>query len=114
MKELNVKVGDEVLIRYGGIWETEKITKVTRITPTGRIRVSRDEKLQFDKYGRQMGCNNVYTTYSIHELTPEKRDEIMKKETILECIMEFEAKKDKLTFLQAVDILSILRNGEKK
>ena len=54
-EELNVKVGDEVLYR---LWNlsgvVERIETVTRVTPTGRIRIDGSSS-QFDKYGREMG-----------------------------------------------------------
>ena len=52
MTELNVKIGDRV-IYYSGINST--VTAVTKITPTGRIRIEAAENKQFDKYGVEMG-----------------------------------------------------------
>lgn len=55
MKELNVNVGDKVLYRGGNpLNYTDEIREVTKVTPTGRIRISGTES-QFDKYGSQMG-----------------------------------------------------------
>lgn len=53
-EELNVNVGDEVLYRPSSYSRIEKISTVTKVTPTGRIRIDKSTN-QFDKYGRQMG-----------------------------------------------------------
>ena len=54
MNELNVKVGDKVLLSGGyGINKHEKIATVERITPTGRIKVSGSTSY-FNKYGDEM------------------------------------------------------------
>ena len=51
MEELKVKVGDKVLYNHWHFGTTEAITTVTKITPTGRIRIDFCDT-QFDKYGR--------------------------------------------------------------
>lgn len=57
-EELNVKVGDKVLYRFWTFSGTvEQIETVTRVTPTGRIRIDGSGS-QFDKYGREMGCDS--------------------------------------------------------
>lgn len=50
-KELNVNVGDDVLYRPSSYSRIEKIATVTKVTPTGRIRIDKFTN-QFDKYGR--------------------------------------------------------------
>lgn len=55
-EELKVKAGDRVLYQcwnFGGT--VERIETVTRVTPTGRIRIDGSGS-QFDKYGREMGA----------------------------------------------------------
>ena len=59
MEELNVKVGDKVLV--SGRYATDDfIAEVEKVTPTGRIRLSDRSSTQFDKYGREMGANLYY------------------------------------------------------
>lgn len=55
MEELNVKEGDLVLYQHGFVHNrVEKIIKVTKVTPTGRIRIEGHDE-QYNKYGNQMG-----------------------------------------------------------
>lgn len=56
MKELKVKVGDKVIVSSG--WIEDRLATVTKITPTGRIRIDVFNDIQFDKYGREMGCDD--------------------------------------------------------
>lgn len=60
MNELNVKVGDKVLVRNSA---KEYIAIVSKVTPTGRIKTDRTGDTQFDKYGRQMGGDIWYKSY---------------------------------------------------
>lgn len=61
MEELNVKVGDKVLVSKGSRYKNEDfIAKVEKVTPTGRIRLSDRSPIQFDKYGREMGAISYY------------------------------------------------------
>lgn len=109
-EELNVNVGDEVLYRPASYSRIEKIATVTKVTPTGRIRIDKSTN-QFDKYGRQMGDVGWRGRDFIYILTPEKKEEILRKNRISECICVFEKQKNKLTLEQAVKILKIL-NGD--
>ena len=70
MEELNVKVGDKVLV--SGRYATDDfIAEVEKVTPTGRIRLSDRSSTQFDKYGREMGAKIYYS----HKLSiPTKED----------------------------------------
>lgn len=108
--ELNVNVGDEVLYRPASYAIIERIATVTKVTRTGRIRIDKYTN-QFDKYGRQMGDVGWRGRDYICILTPEKKEEILKKNEISKCICVFEEKKNNLTFEQAVKILEIL-NGD--
>ena len=59
MEELNVKAGDKLLISNTN---NEYIATVARVTPTGRIRLAGSfDYMQFDKYGRQMGTDSLYS-----------------------------------------------------
>lgn len=109
-EELNVNVGDEVLYRPSSYSRIEKISTVTKVTPTGRIRIDKSTN-QFDKYGRQMGNVGWEGRDYIYILTPEKKEELLRKNEISKCICVFEKKKNNLTFEQAVKILEIL-NGD--
>lgn len=73
MEELNVKVGDKVLVSKGSRYykNNDFIAEVEKVTPTGRIRLSDRSSTQFDKYGREMGVNLYYS----HKLSiPTKED----------------------------------------
>lgn len=112
-EELNVNVGDEVLYRPASYSRIEKIATVTKVTPTGRIRIDKSTN-QFDKYGRQMGDNCWMGKDYIYMLTPEKKEKILRKNEISKCICVFNDLKNKLTYEQAKDILNILLGGYKK
>lgn len=77
-EELNVNVGDEVLYRPASYSRIEEIATVTKVTPTGRIRIDKSTN-QFDKYGRQMGDNCWMGKDYIYMLTPEKKEKILRK-----------------------------------
>lgn len=109
-KLLDVKVGDEVLYVHASYTRIEKIATVTKITPTGRIRIDGSSS-QFDKYGNQMGeCGWRGRDY-IYILTPDKKAEILRKNEIRKCICIFDDMKNEITFEQAKGILSILLEG---
>lgn len=109
---LNVKVGDEVLYVLSSYSRIEEIAIVTKITPTGRIRIDKS-KNQFDKYGWQMGNTGWRGRDYICILTSDKKEEILRKSKIAECIRIFDDSKNKLTYDQAKAIVSILL-GENK
>jgi hypothetical protein len=54
MKELNVKVGDKVLINE------DRLATVTKVTPTGRFETSKTGTSKFNKYGREIGKDIWY------------------------------------------------------
>ena len=112
-EELNVNVGDEVLYRPSSYSRIEKITTVTKVTPTGRIRIDKSTN-QFDKYGVQMGNVGWRGRDYICILTPEKKEEILKKNEIAKCIRIFNDLKNKITYEQAKGILEILLGEHKK
>lgn len=62
MNELNVKVGDKVLLNSGYSYSRcERIATVVKITPTGRIKIDGSDTY-FDKYGREIGKKNVFAS----------------------------------------------------
>jgi len=71
---LNVKVGDKVIY---STWCTKKVTTITKITPTGRIRVDCTNS-QFDKDGREMGADHWNVGY-IYEADEAAIQEIRDK-----------------------------------
>lgn len=73
-EELNVKVGDKVLLYFSNPWnKVEVITEVIKVTPTGRIRVGYNRDIQFDKYGREMGNKNIWSG-SVSISIPKEKD----------------------------------------
>ena len=72
MNELNVKVGDKLLYSYGYSYNrTERIVEVTKVTPTGRIRVTTSNS-QYDKYGQEMGNNDMWSCKSSLSIPTEE------------------------------------------
>ena len=112
MSELNVKVGDRVVYNSGGMYATDEIAEVIRVTPTGRIKINKSE-LNFDKYGKEMGKGSPWTPRSyLRELTPELEEEIIEKATIMRCFKEMR-NTVRLSYPQAIKILEALGKGDK-
>ena len=112
-KELNVKVGDVVLYYYGNPWSEKHpvITKVAKITPTGRIRVERSIEEQFDKYGKKMGCCSGWSRPYIKVPTAEELQEVKEKNFIKDVIQKMHDVKN-ISYDQAVAIDGILKVGD--
>lgn len=113
MCELNVKVGDKVLLTYSAYCKQyQKIVEVTKVTPTGRIKVN-GLNVQFDKYGRKMGNNSFGSEfYQISFVTEEQIIEIeenQKKDSIINKAVRLCQKvNDKsLTYEKALEIINI-------
>ena len=81
MNELNVKVGDKVLLTYSAYCEQrQRIVKVINVTPTGRIKVE-GVNIQFDKYGRRMGKRDFSSDfYRISFVTEKQIAEILENQ----------------------------------
>ena len=112
-KELKVNVGDTVLYYYGSSWANKipAITKVAKITPTGRIRVELDPDIQFDKYGRRMGGSSWHYSY-INVPTDEKLQEIKEKTFVRKTLQRMDnCNESNITYKQAVAIMAILEGG---
>lgn len=109
MKELNVKVGDRVAYTSDGFYSAKTIETVSKITPTGRIKLERFKDIQFNKYGREMG-SDFYRGH-IEELTPKLEKEIMEKQTIKKCFEKLRCLKS-LDYTTAVKILDALEEME--
>lgn len=113
MSELNVRVGDKVLLRYSAYYkEYEKIVEVVKVTPTGRIKVNGVD-VQFDKYGQRMGKRDFCSEfYQINSVTEEEILEIKKKQRGNSIINKAyrlcqNVKRDSLTYEQALKIIGV-------
>jgi hypothetical protein len=112
MGELNVKEGDKVYYEYGYSYNRrEEITTVTKVTPTGRIKVECSDS-QFDKYGREMGKHDRWSSSaSISEATDEIIQKVTESNTIKECLSAIGKLNDKtLDYSKAKSILDILNS----
>lgn len=108
-EELNVKVGDEVLYR---LWNlsgvVERIETVTRVTPTGRIRIDGSSS-QFDKYGREMGGDSWRGGANLSIPTEEDYKRIEENAVISNALSLMEKlNKKTLPYDKAVKIVEIL------
>ncbi len=108
-EELNVKVGDEVLYR---LWNlsgvVERIETVTRVTPTGRIRIDGSSS-QFDKYGREMGGDSWRGGANLSIPTEEDYKRIEENAVISNALSLMEKlNKKTLSYDKAVKIVEIL------
>ncbi len=68
----NLKVGDKVCVEIHSMFPEKFLTEVTRITPTGKIRV-KDRNLLFDSNGNAGGGS--WTDYTLVPITPELTQE---------------------------------------
>lgn len=108
MAELNVKVGDKVAYYSGGFNNTCSICEVSRVTPTGRIRIKNHNYITFDKYGKEMGKLDPWIIRaSITELTPELEKQIIETNTIKLCLKKMHNIQN-IDYETAVKILKIL------
>lgn len=114
MNELNVKVGDKVLLRryYAYCNQDEEIVDVVKVTPTGRIKVS-GLNVQFDKYGQKMGTEAFCSEfYQISSITKEQIIEFMerqRKNSIINKAVKIcqKVSEKSLTYEQALKIISV-------
>lgn len=108
-EELNVKVGDKVLYRKWSFFETiEQIKTVARVTPTGRIRIKGSDS-QFNKYGREMGCDSWRVGADLSIPTEEDYKRIEENAVISKALSLMEDLNRKtLPYDKAVKIVEIL------
>lgn len=115
-KNTNFQVGDTVL--YEG-WQGKSITKVTKITPKGGIRIYGHEDLLFKPDGtyRQSGEWGRTVCAKIKKLTPEEesalRLEFKRNRTVQECkkaLAAFTSGERNLSYEASVKILDILKS----
>lgn len=108
-EELNVKVGDKVLYQYAH-WgdRVECIKTVTKVTPTGRIRVE-GRDCQFNKYGREMGTDSWRGGANLSIPTDEDYKRIEENAVISKALSLMEKlNKKTLPYDKAVKIVEIL------
>lgn len=111
MEELKVKAGDKVLYHYWTFGGTvERIEIVTRVTPTGRIRIEGSGS-QFDKYGREMGCDSWRGGANLSIPTEEDCKRIEENSVISRALSLMEKlNKKTLPYDKAVKIIEILED----
>lgn len=105
-RELNVKVGDQVLYSYWTFSGTkEQIKTVSKVTPSGRIRVEGSNS-QFNKYGREMG---VDSSGKLSIPTEEDYKRIEEKAAISRALFLMNEMTEKtLSYEKALEIIKIL------
>lgn len=109
--ELNVKVGDKLLFSSGYSYNRrERIVEVTKITPTGRIRIN-DNDSQYDKYGRELGANSLRSRSFLSIPTQEDYKRIKKNNAISKVrVLITELNTDNLTYEEALKIIEVLES----
>jgi hypothetical protein len=95
----SVKVGDEIVVDYSGIWHHNdyKIHKVEKITPTGRIRLDNGDQYAAD--GTKIGGRRDYL---LRQITPEIL-ELIKRRSLM-----YKVKADKLIGMLSSERLEIM------
>lgn len=72
MDELNVKVGDKVLLISGYAYSRcERIATVVKITPTGRVKIDGLDAY-FNKYGEEIGRKNAWRSKDYIKIPKEE------------------------------------------
>lgn len=108
-EELKVNVGDKVLYKCWAFSGTiERIETVTRVTPTGRIRIEGSSS-QFDKYGREMGVDSWRGGANLSIPTEEDYKRIEENAVITKALSLMEKlNKKTLPYDKALKIVEIL------
>lgn len=118
MEELKVKVGDKLIYRGGFLHNNvEIIVEVTKITPTGRIRIKPTGRTridysnyQFDKYGVEIGKRDSWTPKGHLSIpTDEDYKRIKENQAINKaCFLISNVKKSNIDYDKALKIIEIL------
>lgn len=110
MTELNVKVGDKVIVSQT---YQDLIATITKITPTGRMRTDKTGNTYFDKYGREMGQHSGFYHYKFLRLYTEEEAQKIRDVGIRDKAMSMmrSMRYDDLTVDQAREIIRILGEG---
>lgn len=114
MNELNVKVGDKLLYSYGYSYNiTERIVEVTKVTPTGRIRVTTSDR-QYDKYGREMGNNDMWSCKSKLSIPTEEDIERITQNNAIAKALNIVSKlhRDNLEYEKALKIIELFEGKD--
>ena len=114
MAELKVNVGDKLLYSYGYSYNrVEKIVTVTKVTPTGRIRIDYNDE-QYDKYGREMGNKDKWSCRSLLSIPTEEDFERIKKNYAINKALRIIGKvnKDNLDYDKALGIIKIFEESD--
>ena len=114
MNELNVKVGDKLLYSYGYSYSTtERIVEVTKVTPTGRMRVTTSDS-QYDKYGHEMGNHDVWCCKSRLSIpTEEDIERIIQNNTITKALnIVSKLHRDNLEYEKALKIIELFEGKD--
>lgn len=114
MTELNVKVGDKLLYRWGYSHNhVEKIVTVTRVTPTGRIRIDYNDE-QYNKYGKEMGNRDMWSCSSSLSIPTEEDYKRIKENNAKKKALTIvgKLKMDNLSYDKALKIIEIFEERE--
>lgn len=107
MEKLNVKVGDKVIVRCGA--EPDRIAEVTKITPTGRIKIDGRNDIQFTPYGEEMGNRDMFGWRCyLYEATAGEMVRIKHEDVVRRAVYKMQNFKASLSYGDAVEILKIL------
>ena len=114
MTELKVNVGDKLLYSYGYSYNrVEKIVTVTKVTPTGRIRIAHNDE-QYDKYCCEMGKKDRWSCRSSLSIPTEEDFERIKKNYAINKALYIIGKinKNNLDYDKALRIIKIFEESD--
>ena len=114
MVELKVNVGDKLLYNYGYSYNrVEKIVTVTKVTPTGRIRID-DNDEQYDKYGYEMGNKDRWSCRSTLSIPKDEDFERIKKNNAINEALNIIRKLDRnsIDYDKALKIIAIFKESD--
>ena len=114
MNELNVKAGDKLLYSYGYSYNrTERIVEVTKVTPTGRIRVTTSDS-QYDKYGKEMGNHDMWSYRSSLSIPTEEDIRRITKNNAIAKALNIVSKlhRDNLGYEKALKIIELFEGKD--
>ena len=109
MKELNVKVGDKLLYSCGYSYNiTERIVEVTKVTQTGKIRVTTSDS-QYDKYGHEIGNHDMWSCRSSLSILTEEDIKRIAQNNVIAKALNIVSKlhRDNLEYEKALKIIEL-------
>lgn len=113
-EKLNVKIGDKLLYQWGYLYNrVEEIVTVTKVTPTGRIRIDYCDT-QFDKYGHEMGNRDRWSCNSSVSIPTEEDYKRIRENDVKSKALSLIGKlnKQNITYEQALKIIEIFEPKE--